>query len=168
MKTYITFIILLFNSSILDAYAHPMTYNDWCSEKFEEGPSRWERLSDTFIAPVRANRMAEAIMALRNHSVIEISAQSAASYVDLPSVSDGNHIYLVRSGTAAPRDSSILQIEQDNNNLTFDLYWSEEMNYLDIVTIRSMSVPYRTYDAAAVVITDRLISQVHVTCFAVR
>jgi hypothetical protein len=133
----------------------------WKNDPFEKGPYRdlW---------PVRPSRIAEALDALRNVTVVSLSREKAANYLgSLPEGGNGNY-YLVRSTVYAPRGASVEELYRLAQTPNFYVEWFAG-NEADIVTWQpAPDVPAAATNFPLLLRASQPVSHVSVGCFAIR
>ena len=163
------FLAGLLASSIVPGVSHSRSSDIWCFQGPQPAivnPDQARR--DVDLRPVRSDRMAAAIRALRERSVVDLEIGRVAAWLPPHApVPDGRY-HLVRSTIFAPSKASAREMIRLTQNARFDVHWFAERGEMNIVTLQH-SIPEgaRERNIAMVLRTDLPVRHVFVACYPV-
>jgi hypothetical protein len=140
------------------------TDRNWCSEPYDGRTGTWQRRSDFTIAPVRADRMDNALEALREESFYRLSDREAA-YYGVQRQGRRDHLYLVRASVVARRGATTAELIDAAAGVSFEIHLNRSTQQLLIVIIQTIHEPLERYNLAAIVHSSEPISSVNLSCF---
>jgi len=142
----------------------------WCLEKGQRAlPEPEQARTDIGVWPVDPGRMGEALAALQDSSVIELSSDRATALLAAGAALSEGRYYLARAGIYAPMEADYSRIVELTRTARFDLHWFADSGEVGIVTLQATPPRGSVARNIAVIVRAGLpIRRAFAACYAVR
>ena len=123
---------------------------------------------DVGLWPVRAERMASGVNALRERSVVELEADEAASWLPSHVPASDRRYYLIRAAIYAPPGAGAYEAVRLADSARFDVHWFAGRHDAVVVTLQSeIPLDARERNIAMILRANFQIEHAFVACYPV-